>query len=105
MDSTRTNCRGNKQSRSQNQDRLTSETVAQLAGTQSTDQTADQRAAHSPALEDRITCYLEILFIKRLCTAYHNPVVTKEETSHGRDQGDQKQIKIRLCLHGHNDID
>ena len=44
----------------------------------------------SASLHDRIICYTKVLFIKRFCSSDYHPVISKQETSHSRNQSDKK---------------
>ena len=80
-----------KQERGKNQQPLASEFVAQRAGHQRADETADERATVGPA-DLRVTGQMKISFEKRLRAADDHPVVAKKQSAQRGDDGDEPDV-------------
>ena len=75
-------------------ERLPAIAVGQASGCRHSGQTTQYGAAHYPALHGGHVFYAEIGFVEGFGTARHHPVVSEQQPSHGRYQGDEQHIHL-----------
>ena len=96
---TRPDGRGDEQRGRNDQHFLAPVTVAERSGQQGSGQTADESAAHGPPLQGGAVDDAEEWLIKRFGTSDYDPVVTEQQSAHGRDQRYENQIGIVEFFH------
>ena len=73
--------------------------VGCCSGHHGTHKTAHQGGGHGYALHEGAVVDAEKEFIEWFGSADDNPVVTEEQSAHGRDGADEEQIGFRLMVH------